>query len=64
MNEMNITHAQYISDPLTGTTTGITATIDGEKWSVPLNLSSRRYAEIMRQVEAGELTIEPADTPE
>ena len=29
--------------------------------SVPLDLGNTDYAEIMRQVDAGELTIEPAD---
>jgi len=28
---------------------------------VPLDTANRHYAEIMRQVEAGELTIEDAD---
>jgi hypothetical protein len=31
---------------------------------VPLDHANRHYAEIMRQVEAGELVIQPADTPE
>ena len=29
--------------------------------SVPLDPANRHYAEIMKQVDAGELTIEPAD---
>ena len=39
----------------------IVATIDGETMFVPLDQSNRHYAEIMRQVEAGELTIEDAE---
>lgn len=59
---MNITEAQYIQSEFnTGTNTGIKATIDGENLFVPLDPSNRHYAEIMRQVDAGELTIEDAD---
>jgi len=39
----------------------IQATIDGEELAVPLDPENRHYAEIMRQVEAGELTIQEAD---
>jgi len=31
---------------------------------IPMSLNNSDYAEIMRQVEAGELTIQDADTPE
>lgn len=41
--------------------TGIKATIDGAEMFVPLDTANRHYAEIMRQVEAGELTIQDAD---
>jgi len=58
MNDMNITAAQYVA--FEGTNSGIQATIDGQLMSVPLDLANRHYAEIMRQVEAGELTIEDA----
>ena len=44
-----------------GDNTGIKATIDGIKMSVPLDPTNRHYAEIMRQVAAGELTIADAD---
>ena len=59
MNEMNITSAQYSADE--GTNVSIQATIDGVEMSVPLDPANRHYAEIMRQVEAGELTIQDAD---
>ena len=59
MDKMNITSAQYIND-LDGNTACINATIDGITMSVPLDPANRHYAEIMRQVEAGELTIEEA----
>ena len=57
---MDITSAQYYND-LDGNQAGITATIDGVTMSVPLDPANRHYAEIMRQVEAGELTIADAD---
>jgi hypothetical protein len=53
---MNITNAQYYND-LEGNQAGINATIDGVEMRVPLDPANRHYAEIMRQVEAGELTI-------
>ena len=58
---MNITSAQYNVDIFSGQNTSINVIIDGETLSVPLNPANRHYAEIMRQVEAGELTIQPAD---
>ena len=58
---MNITQAQYQNDMLTNEPSNIKATIDGVKMFVPIEPANRHYAEIMRQVEAGELTIEPAD---
>ena len=36
-------------------------TINEKDYSVPLDLANRHYAEIKRQVDAGELTIEDAD---
>jgi len=38
----------------------IQATIDGIQMSVPLDPANRHYAEILRQVEAGTLTIAEA----
>ena len=61
MNEMNITSAQYVVD-IEGNNSSIQATIDGITMSVPLDPANRHYAEIMRQVEAGELTIQDADS--
>lgn len=63
MNEMNIESAQYSVD-MEGENSGITATIDGITMSVPLDPANRHYAEILRQVEEGTLTIQPADEPE
>ena len=60
MNEMNIESAQYIKDDITNENSSITATIDGITMSVPLDPANRHYAEIMRQVDAGTLTIQEA----
>ena len=58
---MDITSAQYVND-LNGVTTTIKLTLDsGEVWSIPIIANNRHYAEIMRQVDAGELTIADAD---
>ena len=62
MDNMIITSAQYLADTLEGQgNIGIRATIDGQEMSVPLDPANRHYAEIMRQVEAGELTIQDAN---
>ena len=58
---MNITSAQYQNDELSETNTNIKATIDGTEMFVPLDPANRHYAEIMRQVAAGELTIADAE---
>jgi hypothetical protein len=59
MNEMQITSAQYITNR-NNENDSIKATIDGVELSVPLDLSNRHYAEILRQVENGTLTIAEA----
>jgi len=59
MNEMNITAAQYLTN-VDGNNDTIRATIDGTEMNVPLAPGNRHYAEIMRQVEAGTLTIADA----
>ena len=60
MNSMNIASAQYVSD-MDGNIDHIIATIDGQEVSVPLDPDNRHYAEILKQVEAGTLTIADAD---
>jgi hypothetical protein len=60
MDSMTITNAQYYND-LDGTQAGVKATIDGTEMFVPLDPANRHYAEIMRQVDAGELTIAEAE---
>lgn len=61
MDNMNITAAQYVADIVSNNSTSITATIDGTEMSVPLDPANRHYAEIIRQVDAGTLTIQDAD---
>ena len=60
MNEMNITSARYCTD-LHGNNASISVIIDGMEFNVPLDPANRHYAEILRQVAAGELTIADAD---
>ena len=57
---MQISNAQYIAD-MDGNNGTIVANIDGNEVFVPLSQGNRHYAEIMRQVNAGELTIADAD---
>jgi hypothetical protein len=60
MEQMKITSAQYIQNSNLEVVC-VDATIDGITMSVPLDPANRHYAEIMRQVEAGELVIQEAD---
>lgn len=57
---MNITSAQYVQD-FDGNNTSIAVVVGEKTLSVPLDPENRHYAEIMRQVEAGELVIQEAD---
>jgi hypothetical protein len=56
MNVTSAKYAKYKGEPIS-----ISATIDGQEWSVPLQPGNRHYDEIMRQVEAGDLVIQEAD---
>jgi len=60
MDSMNITTAQYIQNEQ-GDNTAIRVTIDSEILFVPLSPDNRHYAEILRQVKEGTLTIQDAD---
>jgi len=60
---MNITTAQYVRSEFENSISTIKVIIDGMEMFVPIEPANRHYAEIMRQAEAGELTIEPADEP-
>ena len=61
---MTITSAQYMARfdaGKKGDNFSIKAVINGTEMVVPLDPANRHYAEIMRQVDAGELTIKDAD---
>ena len=57
---MIITNAQYKTDSL-DVVNSVQATINGQVMSVPLEPANRHYAEILKQVAAGDLTIADAD---
>jgi len=64
MEQMNITNAQYVNKYGASEVDHIHATVDNIEVDIPLDPANRHYAEIMRQVEAGELVIADADQPE
>jgi len=57
---MEITNAQYKRD-FYGQINSISCEINGEYHSVPLSVGNTEYDEIMRQVDAGTLTIAEAE---
>jgi len=57
---MIITNAQYKTDSL-DVVNSVQATINGQVMSVPLEPANRHYAEILKQVADGDLTIADAD---
>ena len=59
--KMEIKNAQYVKHKLLGDITHINVQIDGVNSDVPLDPKNSHYAEILRQVEAGTLTIKDAD---
>lgn len=56
---MNITSAQYVQD-INGDNVSVTATIDGQEWSVPIDTDNTHYAAILDWVADGN-TIQDAD---
>jgi len=58
---MNITSAKYYTLPYADSNEGIEIVSNGKTMHVPLDLDNADYAEIMRLVAAGELTIDDAD---
>ena len=64
MNEMNIESATYLVSEVTNQNFAVQATIDGITMLVPLDPANRHYAEILRQVESGILTIATAESTE
>jgi len=61
INKMTITNAKYVKDIKEDIIACVNCVIDGANYSVPISETNRHYAEIKRQVDAGELTIEEAD---
>ena len=57
---MIITNAKYNKDQ-ENINSSINCVINGQAMSVPLDPANRHYAEILKQVEAGTLTVEDAD---
>ena len=57
---MLITNAKY-NNNAQGTNVSVQATIDGVEMSVPLDSANRHYAEILKQVADGTITIAEAD---
>ena len=57
---MIIENAKYNKD-FDGVNYSINATIDGQELSVPLDPANRHYAEILKQVADGTITIAEAD---
>ena len=57
---MIITNAKYLKDAVTDTNSGVSATIDGQGYNIPMNTDNRHYAEILKQVANGDITIAEA----
>ena len=56
---MNISDAKYVAEE--GKNISVTCTIDGVKVGVPIDPDNRHYAEILKQVKEGTLTIKDAE---
>ena len=61
MNEINITSAKYVVNPMTNQNDTIKIVVDGVTMDVPPVVGNTEYDEIQRQVAAGTLTIQDAD---
>lgn len=57
---MEFENLKYVSDPSTDTNMCIFGLFNGQETFIPIG-GNEVYDEIMRQVEAGTLTIAPAD---
>ncbi len=58
---MVITNEKYLKDEKTNTNDGVSATIDGQGYNIPMDTSNRHYKEILKQVADGTITIAEAD---
>ena len=57
---MIISNAKYYKD-FNDVNCTVNATIDGADFSVPMDTANRHYAEILKQVADGDITIAEAD---
>ena len=53
--------AQYYKKIETGEVVSITHIISDKRYSIPIDLNNMDYIELMKRVDAGKLTIAPAD---
>jgi len=58
---MEIKNAQYVKHFIEKTNCGIECEIDGVVMDIPLDPANRHYAEILKQVKEGTLTIKEAE---
>jgi len=58
---MNISNVQYIRGNPNDPIAAVKATINGENVSLPMKLGNTEWREILRQVDAGTITIAAAD---
>jgi len=58
---MIITKAKYKKDLFSETNSSIEATVNEEILQIPLDTGNRHYAEILKQVADGDITISEAD---
>tara|TARA_Y100000389_G_scaffold44611_1_gene39311 strand:- start:327 stop:503 length:177 start_codon:yes stop_codon:yes gene_type:complete len=58
---MEIENAQYTVNMMSGDNNAVSFTSGGLSYSVPLDPNNTHYAEILKQVEAGTLTIADAE---
>jgi hypothetical protein len=58
---MEIKNAKYQKDIGSSENNCVVAEIDGQVWTVPMNEENTYYAEIVKQVKEGTLTIKDAE---
>jgi len=58
---MVIENAKYLSNERLGDNYAIEATVDGQSVGIPIDENNRHYAEILKQVADGTITIAEAD---
>ena len=58
---MEIKDAQYFKDIITGDISSIRCIVNGNHSSIPTDPNNTDYQEILKQVNAGTLTIKDAD---